>query len=454
VLRELIRVEGQAGGDLDEDLPVRGLTFRDLTFACTERLAWPMMRGNGLLHDWDFHDSATSALRFRGAEACVVHGCRFEGLGGGAVRLDLHCIGNRIIENHISDIGGTAILLCGYGPGTKDVNRCNEVLDNHIERCGQVFWHAAAVHLWQSGENRIAHNHIHHVPYGAVAVTGVRRVDRELEFLESRLTVRWGEIESVCGPRTRLAWAELIPFLHSRGNVIESNEIHDAVENLADGNAVYVSGAGEGNLIRRNYIHDVSASGTAGAIRTDDLQQGTLVRDNVIYRCAFAGIYVKQRNHVENNLVYDLRAEDATGAPLPHGVCGFVALCNGETTIAGGRFQRNVLVATTQGLPLYATLLPGDAARDIDQLSLEDNLYWCELDPSWAEEHLARRRERGQELRSIEEDPRLVLDESSRRFSFAAGSPAPALGIEPFDVTLAGPRPGTMQARCHTLTTG
>ena len=32
---------------------------------------------------------------------------------------------------------------------------------------------------------------------------------------------------------------------------------------LGDGNAVYVSGCGEGNIIRRNYIHDMDAATSA-----------------------------------------------------------------------------------------------------------------------------------------------------------------------------------------------
>jgi len=84
---------------------------------------------------------------------------------GTALRLDLWCRENRVEGNHIDRMGGTGILLCGYGPGTRDVNKQNTVANNHIHHCGQIYWHAAGIFVWQSGRNRIANNLVHHLPY-------------------------------------------------------------------------------------------------------------------------------------------------------------------------------------------------------------------------------------------------------------------------------------------------
>jgi hypothetical protein len=68
-------------------------------------------------------DRPTAAVRLRGAEGCVVQDCRVIATSGNGIRLDLRCQNNRIIGNEISHVGAVGVLLAGYGPGTKDVNR-------------------------------------------------------------------------------------------------------------------------------------------------------------------------------------------------------------------------------------------------------------------------------------------------------------------------------------------
>ncbi len=69
---------------------------------------------------------------------------------------------NTISSNHIEQMGGAGIVLCGYGPGTKDVNRKNLVYNNHIHHIGNIYIHSPGIFLWQSGENRVANNLIFH----------------------------------------------------------------------------------------------------------------------------------------------------------------------------------------------------------------------------------------------------------------------------------------------------
>ena len=58
-----------------------------------------------------------------------------------AIRLDLYCQKNEISDNTISDIGGTGILLAGYGPGTKDANKNNVVVNNEIQSLNYSLFH-------------------------------------------------------------------------------------------------------------------------------------------------------------------------------------------------------------------------------------------------------------------------------------------------------------------------
>jgi len=216
-LTELVRVEGRIDEQGPKDVPVRGLVFRGLTFEHGDRFPWCGRTGWGLQHDWECFDKPTGLVRFRGAEDCAVEDCTFENSGHTAVRLDLHCQQIRVAGNHIHHVGGVGVLLAGYGPGTKNVNRRNEVVDNYIHHVGEEYWASAAVFAWQSGENHIAYNHVHHVPYTAILSTG--RISRTPPGPgECSRTIRRHEV-----PKTYFtaSWTEREPYLHSRKNLID-----------------------------------------------------------------------------------------------------------------------------------------------------------------------------------------------------------------------------------------
>jgi len=163
-LTELIRIEGKINKECLQDAPVRNLRFQGLTFMHGER--YSIARDDaGLQHDWDMHDKANALVRLRGTENCTIEQCRFAHSGGGAIRVDLHGQRNTVSGNLIEHIGGTGILLCGYGPGSKDVNRRNLVYNNHIHHTGGIYSHSPGIFVWQSGENRVANNLVHHTPY-------------------------------------------------------------------------------------------------------------------------------------------------------------------------------------------------------------------------------------------------------------------------------------------------
>ena len=60
------------------------------------------------------------------------------------VRFDLHAQHNRVVRNRLEYLGGTGVLLAGYGPGTRDVSKHNVVSENHIHHCGELHWHVTA----------------------------------------------------------------------------------------------------------------------------------------------------------------------------------------------------------------------------------------------------------------------------------------------------------------------
>jgi len=316
-LIEFIRIEGEINKQGPKDIPVRNLCFRGLTFKYGERYTLTNDDA-GLQHDWDMFDKGNALIRLRGSENCVVEQCHFLDSGSGAIRVDLHGQENKISGNHIEHMGGGGILLCGYGPGTKDVNKKNLVYNNDIHHVGEIYWHSPGIYVCQSGGNRVANNLIHHTNYTALIVSGiVTRFFVQQNKRESVRTIRWHEIGK---PPKNPTLDNVRPYLHTRNNFIENNEIHHAMQILGDGNGIYIRGAGSGNVIRRNYVHHLIAkTNSQGAIRTDGGQMDTLIAENLIYKCKSQGMTLKLNNRFENNIIADIIAPRGTYLKIVEG---------------------------------------------------------------------------------------------------------------------------------------
>ena len=435
-LQELIRIEGDVDKEGPTDIPVRNLTFQGLTFMHGGRYTLTDADA-GVQHDWDMLDLDNALVRLRGTENVAIKDCHFTASGSGAIRVDLHGQKNVISGNHIEHMGGGGILLCGYGPGTKDVNKHNTVVRNHIHNVGEIYGHSPGIMLWQSGENRVAHNLIHHTPYTGIIISGFmshffeRGDNRELVR-----TIRWQDVGRDSLPLTE---DQVSPYLHSRNNLIESNEIHHAMEELGDGNGIYIRGAGPGNVIRRNYLHHLVAPMLMqAAIRTDGGQRDTLITENVIYKCTAQGIIIKLNNRAVNNFVVDVIAP-------PRGF--YISLREGP--MAGAAIQRNIFYASGTELEFVNELAPGNGketedsrgrelARAVDADS-DYNIYYSASDPSRGEAHLADARKDGIDRHSSAANP-LFVDPENEDFRFAPNSPARKMGIREIDISNVGLR--------------
>jgi hypothetical protein len=423
-LTELIRIEGVIDYNGPADRPVKNLVFRGLTFTQGDRYTWEKDHGGwGLQHDWEMFDRPSALFRLRGAEKCTVDSCRFTNAGGTGIRLDLWAKNNHIINNKIDYIGGAGILLAGYGPGTKDVNRDNEISNNYIHHIGRLYWQSPAIFIWQSGENRVANNLIHNTPYTAIVVSGRIVWDRTGKQ-ECSKTVRWHEVDKTI---KGLSWYEKEPFLHGRNNIIERNEIHDVMEILEDGNCIYVSGTGKGNIIRENYLHHNLSPNMESIIRSDDDQHQTTIESNIIYCNNGNGIAIKGINNIVNNIIANLRLPQAR----------YISL---EVEPPTGAFiQRNILYSHQKDQVLYGEGLfygTGEVPR-LRNTKADYNLYYSSIDSNWGKSHLVQERAFGIEQNSISADP-LFVDLDQGNFQFREGSPAVKLGFKPIDVTLIG----------------
>ncbi len=436
-LMEFIRVEGKIDKKGSKDVPVRNLKFDGLTFKHGERYIIAK-EDAGLQHDWDFLDKGNALVRFRGAENCVVNQCHFMDSGSGAIRVDLYGIDNKITNNHIEHMGGGGILLCGFGPGTKDVNKKNLVYNNNIHHVGEIYWHSPGIFLWQSGENRVANNLIHHTNYtGLIVSGGILRLFKRGNGRELMRTLRWDEMSNL--PK-KPEQEDIKPYLHSRNNLIEYNEIHNAMQKLGDGNGIYIRGAGLGNVIRRNFIHDlVTPTGKQGGMRTDGGQMDVLITENIIYKCTSQGMTLKLNNRFENNIIADVIAP-------PRGV--YLKIVEGPMT--GASNKKNIFYSSTNNCVFIPEHIPGksNAGEDMEgkqparmkDVDSDNNIYFCKTDSSKGDNTLKYLHTEGVDKNSKAVDPLFVNPEKGD-FRFKPDSPALKMGIVPIDMSLIGLRP-------------
>jgi len=430
-LTEFIRVEGRIDYDGPADEPVRGIVFRGLTFTHGERYTWEVDHvGWGLQHDWEMFDKPTAMLRFRGAEGCRVEACRFANSGGTAVRLDLHCREIRIAGNIIEHVGGAGVLLAGYGPGTKDVNKRNEIVNNHIHHVGETYWHSSGIWCWQSGENRIANNLIHNTPYTAICVTGRINWDPSGRAECSR-TVRWAELDKALGGEKnarragKLPWKQRERFLHARKNVVEHNDIHDVMEVLEDGNCIYVSGCGGGNVVRENYLHDCTSIHMAEGIRCDDDQHETIIDGNILYRIGGLATYIaiKGVNHITNNIM---------ACPAQATFRGMLSL--EHTPIEGTIIQRNIIYAThREDIPCYQGATYYKTVTRLADCKADYNVWYNAADAEWGRRFIEAERKNGVETNSVAADP-MFVNIKKGDFRLKKDSPALKLGFRQIDM--------------------
>jgi len=423
-LRELIRAEGEVDEFGPEDTPVQHLVFRGLTFTHGDRDLWTKDDA-GIQHDWEMYDKASALLRFRGSQHCLVDECRFTNTGGTGVRFDLHSQYNRVRRCLFDYLGQAGILICGYGPGTKDVSFRNEIVNNHIHHCGEIYKHGHGIIIWQSRDNRVANNLIHDGPRKAVLVGGVRahffdtsRIPKDNR--ECSKQIRWSEVGDAKG------WDYTVGFLHVHNNIIEDNEAYRMCGIGYDGAVINITGNGEGNVIRRNYIHDIIHAGADGVIRLDANGRGTLITENIIHRCAPQGIVLNDRNnHVENNIVAD------TGKETNEDWQRYLVYYRGGRQ--PGRIQKNVLYFSDERSTFFTTRskvqpYPGDF-----------NCYYSAANPQKSAAFLQKLQESGTDAHSISGDP-LFVDLKKGDFRLKPNSPLFKLGFKAIDTTRIGLR--------------
>ena len=425
-LMEYFKVEGKVQYDLPKDIPAGNINFKGLTFSHGDRTVWYKNRkGWGIQHDWDTFDYGNAMLRFRGAKNCVVSECHFTNSGGSAIRLDLHAQNITIKNNLINDVGHMGILLAGYGPGTKDVNKNNTITNNIIFGTGKIVWHGHAIFAWQSGQNEISHNYIHDVPRKAIGICGVRAqilMKPDDNFDEASRTIRWYEIEKTIDS-TLEAQQRYAPYLHARNNRVAHNRIERTMLKLSDGSSINVSGAGMGNVIEHNYLYDIPYVG----MRNDDWQDGTTMKNNILHKVAKIGIIHKGVNTIENNILINC-AKGIHFRAYPQ-----------QFFVSESDIVRNIMYSDSDKFIPNTVFKWGgkmflhrEGKKTIPyEYNMDYNNYWW----SGAEKDLAEKQRNGIEAHGVIMDPQFK-DLENFDYTIQNEEMIKATGFKPFDVSI------------------
>jgi hypothetical protein len=424
LLKELVRVEGRIDVNGPVDVPVRNIHFKGLTFMHGARDTW-QEGDRGVQHDWEMVDKATALLRFRGAEHCSVEECRFASSGGTGLRLDLHCQKIAVTRSLFEDLGVSGVMLCGYGPGTKDVNRNNVISNNRFTRTGQIYWHGQALLGFQTGGNLIAHNSFADLPRKAIGMCGVRTKYFNKEVLclrECASTIRADEIDwpSVAGKDLVDMYNSVERYYHTRNNIIEFNHIENVLRTGSDGAAINFTACGRGNIVRNNFVGNLPNPQTKG-IRLDGHVRGTKIYNNILFNGLGLAPKPPENETWNNIIVYTSTGSDSLGSGLS---------IMFESSV-DGRIENNVIYyAENFSLPVDRPKTPGETVINFDR-----NLYYCASRPDEAKQKFDEFRQRGFEPHGVFADP-LFMDIDNLDFRLKENSPLKAMGFH--EITLEG----------------
>jgi hypothetical protein len=401
-LTQLVRIEGNPA----EHQLVRNVTFRNLDFRHAD---WTLDPGGYLSQQAGV--IVPAAFEAVGAEAIAVEHCRFTQIGIYALEFGRGTKHNRIVGNAIFDVGAGGVKLglpihvpsVAQGPAIERFQRLladealashsNVIADNEMHDLGLVYPGAVGIWMGQTSKNTVAHNHVHDLYYSGISVGWT-----------------WGY-----GPSG------------SRDNIIEFNHIHNVGKNqmLSDMGGIYTLGTQPGTVVRNNLIHDVDRFVYGGwGIYADEGSCQIVYENNVVYRCRSAPWNQNYSRDltVRNNIFAFGTEHQMTRSPRVLADLPF-------------SFERNIVYFEEGSLTLGAWVGTG--------LNMDHNLFWDTRRGATATGPIQRVweswRKLGQNEHSLIADPGFA-GAASADFTLKPDSPAWRLGIQPIDLSTAGPR--------------
>ncbi len=382
----------------------------------------------------------STAVTLSNVDTVEISDCTFEGLSGNAVSGRGTVRDVTISRCTIRDCGGAGISISG-SLATPDASCANnDIGDNVITDCGKLFWHSNAITAGHAEGTRIHHNYIHHMPYVAIGTSGMRhrwfanwpRPRPELEAIWKQFgDGRPPTVESV---------QKLIPG----NNRIEHNLVHDVMQKLDDGGAIYCH-AGKGNLVAHNVVCRTHSDSSHG-LYFDDEEYGSRMEHNLVVDCPMNTPVTRGSSlHVHNN---------ARNTIVNNIFFGSNRLFTFPASYGGHRVERNIFVFPAQAdfhsspAPVSG---PGDGRRQPDWIAgasrMNHNLFWSADTGKAAKQFFETwRSETPFDQESVVTDPRFTAPHDGD-FNMAEGPPAPTPGFKPFAIEDYGPRHLRLDAR-------
>jgi hypothetical protein len=252
------------GGSLDHplhDVVFSGITFADTTWLPSTADGVVDSQANLLLVGRHATIDGTddklvkmpAAVSLRAAQSVRFTGDRFVRLGGAALDLSYGSRSDVVEGCEVADVSGNGIQLgdvTDHHPRdpratTSDITVANNwIHDVAVEYRGGVGIWAGYV-----ARTSVAHNELSSLPYTAISIG-------------------WG-----WGLRDT-------PPTPMQNNIVEANDVHDVMQVLVDGGAIYLLGGQPGSVVRGNVVSRVT--GWGGAIYLDDGSIDETVEDNVV----------------------------------------------------------------------------------------------------------------------------------------------------------------------------
>lgn len=200
-----------------------------------------------------------TAVSCNGANNVEVAGCTVRNVGMNAIDMDGQDSG--VVGCDIYNTGKAGITISG-GDRKTLTGAGMYADDNHVHDVGRIFrMYCGGINVNGVG-NRVSHNLIDNCPHTAI-------------------------------------------FFGGNDNVIELNEIHSVCYESNDAGAIY-SGRDwtqRGNIIRNNYLHDISGFEGRGCVGVylDDMYCGTTIQGNLFYKVTNAAFIGGGRDNIIDN---------------------------------------------------------------------------------------------------------------------------------------------------------
>ena len=246
------------------------IVFKDIDF---EYSSWERPSYSGYLGEQGgFYEKSTttywgdayhppSALKITNSRNIYFYNCNFRHFGGMGIAISNGTDNIQIINSKIEDVSGNGIAIPDYSDFNSRTSVKNPpkniiISNSRILKTGGDFYGSYSVGMPIVKNMSFEHNEVAYNPYTGIAMEA------------------WGGKNSTTGK-------------------ISFNNIHNVMEQLSDGGAIYSRGNSYWREISYNYIHDVlispysETSAAHAGIYMDDCTSGNNVTNNVIIpQCA------------------------------------------------------------------------------------------------------------------------------------------------------------------------